>query len=163
MSEQRVVRMAGRLDPRSAWTAEACSIARALQVVSTRSALLILREAFYGTSRFEDFADRVGISQPVTAARLRDLVDAGLLVRTPYQEPGRRSRLGYELTEMGAELLPVLVSLMQWGDRWLAPQGAPVAMVHAECGQPVSAQLRCAAGHRPAIDELMLAAAADQQ
>ena len=75
------VRLTGALDPREAWKAERCTIAKSLEIVSTRSALLILREAFYGTTRFDDFAERVGISEPVTAARLRELVDEGLLER----------------------------------------------------------------------------------
>ena len=64
-------------------------------MVSTRSAFLILREAFYGTTRFDDFAERVGISEPVAAARLRELVDEGLLEREDYREPGQRTRQRY--------------------------------------------------------------------
>ena len=134
-------------------------MARALEVVSSRSALLILREAFYGTTRFDDFAARVGISEPVAAARLRELVDDGLLEREPYREPGQRTRLAYRLTEKGAELLPVLVALMQWGDRWLQPGGAPVVLRHRECGESVHAELHCAAGHRVSPAELELAEA----
>jgi DNA-binding HxlR family transcriptional regulator len=131
-------------------------MARALDVLSSRSALLILREAFYGTTRFDDFAERVGISEPVAAARLRELVDEGLLEREPYREPGQRTRMAYRLTDKGAELLPVLVALMQWGDRWLQPSGAPVVLRHADCGEPVQAELRCAAGHPAPADELAL-------
>jgi DNA-binding HxlR family transcriptional regulator len=152
------VRLSGTLDPRSGWKATSCSMARALDVVSSRSALLILREAFYGTTRFDDFAERVGISEPVAAARLRELVDEGLLEREPYREPGQRTRMAYRLTDKGAELLPVLVALMQWGDRWLQPSGAPVVLRHADCGEPVHAELRCAAGHPAPADELALTA-----
>src|SRR5271166_2042176 len=111
------LRLTGPLDPREGWRATACPIARAMEVVGTRSAFLLLREAFYGTTRFDDFAERVGISEPVAAARLRELVDDGLLAREPYREPGQRTRLAYRLTDKGAELLPVLLALMQWGDR----------------------------------------------
>src|SRR5881227_2449525 len=111
-----VIRMTGTLEPRGGWTAERCSIARALDVVSTRSAFLILREAFYGTTRFDDFAERVGISEPVAAARLRELVDEGLLEREDYRDPGQRTRQRYKLTEKGEDLLPALAALMQWGD-----------------------------------------------
>ena len=83
----------------------------------------------------------------MAAARLRELVDAGLLARVPYQDPGQRSRLGYELTEQGADLFPTLVALMQWGDRWLAPNGGPVVLAHHRCGAPVRAELHCANGH----------------
>jgi DNA-binding HxlR family transcriptional regulator len=132
-------------------------MARALEVVSSRSALLILREAFYGTTRFDEFAERVGISEPVAATRLRELVDEGLLQREPYREPGQRTRMAYQLTEKGAELLPVLVSLMQWGDRWLAPDGPPVMLRHRDCGETVRAELRCGAGHQVCADDLELA------
>jgi DNA-binding HxlR family transcriptional regulator len=131
-------------------------MARALDVVSSRSALLILREAFYGTARFDDFAVRAGISEPVAAARLRELVDQGLLEREPYQEPGQRARLAYRLTDKGAELLPTLVALMQWGDKWLQPDGAPVQLRHSGCGEVVHAELRCAAGHPAPAGELDL-------
>jgi DNA-binding HxlR family transcriptional regulator len=152
------VRMSGPLFPRGAWQATSCSMARALEAVSSRSALLILREAFYGTTRFDDFAERVGISEPVAAARLKELVDEGLLQREPYREPGKRTRMAYQLTEKGAELLPVLVSLMQWGDRWLAPDGPPVVLRHRHCGESVRAELRCGAGHEVSADDLELAA-----
>jgi DNA-binding HxlR family transcriptional regulator len=133
-------------------------MARALEVVSSRSALLILREAFYGTTRFDEFAERVGISEPVTAARLRDLVDEGLLEREPYREPGQRTRMAYRLTDKGAELLPVLVALMQWGDRWLQPAGPPVQLRHVGCDEVVHAELRCAAGHPAPAEALTLTA-----
>ena len=106
-------------------------------MLSTRSALLILREAFYGTTRFDDFAERVGISEPVTAARLRELVDEGLLEREDYREPGQRTRQQYRLTEKGADLFPVLVALMKWGDRWLDDRGGPIELLHRDCGEPV--------------------------
>jgi len=116
-----------------------------------------MREAFYGTTRFEDFAERVGLSDPVTAARLGDLVGDGLLEREDYREPGQRTRQLYRLTEKGADLFPVLVALMQWGDRW-ENDGGGVQLRHQGCGQKVGVELRCAAGHEPASDELELVA-----
>lgn len=148
--------LSGPLFPRERWTASACSMARALDVVSSRSALLILREAFYGTTRFDDFAERVGISEPVAAARLRELVDDGLLAREPYRERGQRTRMAYRLTDKGAELLPVLVALMQWGDRWFQPAGPPVVLRHRDCGETVHAELRCDAGHHASAEDLEL-------
>src|SRR3954452_8747479 len=124
------IRMTGTLEPRGAWTADRCTIAKSLEVISTRSAFLILREAFYGTTRFDDFAERAGISEPVTAARLRELVDEGLLEREDYREPGQRTRQRYRLTPKGADLFPALVALMQWGDRWLDDRGGPVEYLH---------------------------------
>ncbi len=152
------LRVAGSLEPRSGWTAERCTIAKSLEVISTRSAFLILREAFYGTTRFDDFAQRVGISEPVTAARLRELVENRLLVREDYREPGQRTRQRYRLTDKGADLFPALAALMQWGDRWLDDRGGPVELCHRDCGEPVAVELRCAAGHRVGPDELDLVA-----
>ncbi|MBV8710505.1 MAG: helix-turn-helix transcriptional regulator [Solirubrobacterales bacterium] len=151
------LRMTGQLDPRGAWTAERCTIAKALEAVSTRSALLIMREAFYGTTRFDDFAERVGLSEPATAARLRELVDEGLLEREDYREPGQRTRQQYRLTAKGADLFPVLAALMQWGDRWLDDRGGPVELLHRDCGEAVSVSLRCAAGHDVDSGEIDLA------
>ena len=150
------VRMTGSLEPRSGWTADRCPIAGALDVVSTRSAFLILREAFYGATRFDEFAQRVGISEPVAAARLRELVRDGLLEHVPYREPGQRTRQGYRLTPKGADLLPTLVALMRWGDRWLDEPGR-VELRHHDCGEPVGVTLRCAAGHEVPSAELDLA------
>ena len=148
------VRLTGELDPREGWKAERCTIAKAIQVLSTRSALLIMREAFYGTTRFDDFAERVGLSEPATAARLRELVDDGLLEREDYREPGQRTRQQYRLTEMGADLFPVLVALMQWGDRWLDDRGGPVEFLHRGCGEHVGVSVRCAAGHEVDTSEI---------
>ncbi len=151
------LRMTGALEPRSGWEANGCTIAKALEVVPTRSAFLILREAFYGTTRFDEFAQRVGISEPVTAARLKELVANGLLEREDYREPGQRTRQAYKLTEMGADLFPALVALMQWGDRWLDDHGGPVQLRHRDCGEPVGVELKCAAGHTVDPDDLDLA------
>ena len=148
------VRLTGSLEPRSGWKAERCTIAKALEVVSTRSALLIMREAFYGTTRFDDFAERVGISQPVAAARLRELVGEGLLEREDYREPGQRTRQQYRLTPKGADLFPVLAALMKWGDRWLDDRGGPIELLHRDCGEPVTVSLQCAAGHEVQSGEI---------
>jgi len=152
-----ILHLTGELDPRESWTAERCTIAKALEVLSTRSALLIMREAFYGTNRFDDFADRVGLSEPATAARLRELVDEGLLEREDYREPGQRTRQQYRLTEKGADLFPVLAALMRWGDRWLDDRGGPVELLHRDCGQPVEVSLLCAAGHEVESNEIDVA------
>ncbi|HEY0716145.1 MAG TPA: helix-turn-helix domain-containing protein [Streptosporangiaceae bacterium] len=149
-----VPRLTGALEPRGGWEATECSLARAIGVLSTRSAFLLIREAFYGTTRFDDFAARAGISEPVAAARLRELVDEGLLTREQYREPGQRARLAYRLTEKGADLFPALAALTEWGDRWLATDGGPVGFRHRDCGEPVRAELRCAAGHRTSPGEL---------
>jgi DNA-binding HxlR family transcriptional regulator len=150
-----VARLEGRLADRDAWTADRCMLGRAMEVVGTRSALLLMREAFYGTSRFDDFARRVGITPAVAATRLRELVATGLLRRRPYREPGQRTRDEYVLTDMGRDLLPAALALMQWGDRYLSGDGGPpLAMRHADCGSPVRVEARCADGHEVPLDEL---------
>jgi DNA-binding HxlR family transcriptional regulator len=140
---------------RSDWNMDRCSMAKTLSVVGTRSALLIMREAFYGTRRFDDFARLVAVTEAVAAARLKELVDAGLLERTPYQEPGQRTRHEYVLTPRGRDLLPVVLAMVQFGDRHLAgDQGPPVTVEHTACGSPVAVEVRCAAGHTVGQDDL---------
>ena len=147
------------LTDRDAWSTANCSVGRTLEVVGTRSAVLMMREAYYGTRRFDDFARRVGVSEPVAAARLRELVDAGLLVRRPYREPGARSRMEYRLTAKGRDLLPAVVALMQWGDAYAAdPAGPPVELRHRDCGGDVRAELRCADGHHVVAREIVVSA-----
>src|SRR4051794_12986442 len=124
---QDAVTLAGPLADRSAWRADRCPIGKALEVVGTRSAMLIMREAYYGTTRFDDFAARVNISEAVAAARLRELVAAGLLERQPYREVGKRTRHEYRLTEKGADLAPAVLALFEWGAKHVSPGGrAPV-------------------------------------
>ncbi len=150
------IQMAGSLDPRDGWTADGCPIARTFDTVGTRSAFLILREAFYGATRFEQFVQRSGLSEPVVAERLRDLTAEELLERVPYRETGKRTRNEYRLTDKGRELLPVLVAMMRWGDRWLVPGGARVELTHAGCGSQVGVALRCEKGHDVETGELQL-------
>jgi DNA-binding HxlR family transcriptional regulator len=150
-----VATLEGPLSDRTAWSARGrCSIGRAMEVVGTRSAMLLMREAFYGTRRFDDFANRVGITEAVAAKRLRELVDAGLLERTPYQEPGQRTRHEYRLTEMGRDLAPAALALMAWGDRYLAGEdGAPLRLQHADCGADIAVRVQCANGHDVPLEE----------
>jgi len=152
--EAATVTLTGELDPRGSWEATGCTIAQTLDVVGSRSAFLLLREAFYGTTRFDEFAHRVGISEPVAAARLKEPVEVGLLERVPYREPRQRTRLEYRLTAMGVDFLPALVALMQWGDRWLEPAG--VEMRHRDCGGGVRAELHCDRGHDIAVGDIDL-------
>jgi DNA-binding HxlR family transcriptional regulator len=101
-----------------------CSIARTLAVIGERWTILILREAFFGTSRFAEFRDRLGVAPDVLSDRLATLVEFGVMSREPYQEPGARSRSAYRLTPAGRELQVVLSALQQWGDEHLPrPEG----------------------------------------
>lgn len=102
-------------DPDSASAADWCPIERALEVIGTRSALLLLRESFCGARRFEDLARLAGISEQSAATRLRQLVDAGMLAKQPYKEPGKRTRYEYVLTARGRQIFPVIVSLIEFG------------------------------------------------
>ena len=114
-----------------------CSIKRTLDVVGEKWTLLVLREAFYGARRFEEFLANVGCARTLLSERLATLVEHGVLRREPYREPGQRERHQYLLTEKGHDLFAALVVLMQWGDRWEAgPEGGPVVVRHRDCGQP---------------------------
>lgn len=148
--------LTGPLADRSAWTATDCSIDKAIGVVGTRSAVLILREAFYGTTRFDDFAQRVGVTEAVAAARLKELTAAGLFEKSPYREPGQRTRYEYVLTRMGNDLLPVVLGLMQWGDTYLQDGGGPLRVTGD--GSPVTVDVRNADGRTLAADELAVRA-----
>ena len=119
-----------------------CSVARSLSVVGDRWTLLILRDAFLRKRRFEDFQARLGMTRHRLADRLRKLVDDGILERVRYQE--RPARYEYKLTAKGRDFYPVIVALLQWGDRWMVGDaGAPVELVHRACGHQVTPVLTC--------------------
>lgn len=120
-----------------------CSIARTLEVVGERWSLLILRDVFYGLRRFDDFRRDLGIARNVLTDRLNKLVDQGVLERRLYQEGPRRFE--YRLTPKGRDLLPVLLAMMQWGDRWEAEgDEPPVALIHTSCGNATEPVATCA-------------------
>ena len=128
--------------------ARTCSIARSLEVVGERWALLVVREVSLGVRRFAEIQAATGAPPAVLSARLRDLVAAGVLQTRPYQEPGQRARLEYRLTELGRSLQPVLTALKDWGDQHLCDdRGVPVVTRHADCGAPVHTALVCEKGH----------------
>ena len=121
-----------------------CSIARSLEILGEWWTLLIMRDAFFGLRRFEDFIEDLGISRGVLTDRLRTLVDHGVLEKRLYQSAP--DRYEYRLTDKGRELFPVIVALMQWGDRWLstpAVGGPPLIMRHTNCGHDITGPLRC--------------------
>lgn len=126
--------------PRFLYDLENCSIARSLDIVGEKWSLLVIREAFYGVQRFDDFIRALGCGRAILSNRLRTLTDVGVLEREDYQEAGQRPRAAYRLTEMGRDLFPTLFSLSQWGDRWLPPPEGPVADVRERgTGLPVRA------------------------
>jgi len=119
-----------------------CSIARSLEVIGEWWTLLILRDAFLGITRFEEFQERLGIARNILATRLQTLVDHGVLERRCYEEA--RGRYDYLLTEKGKALWPVLVTIRQWGDQWIAGAGhEPLTMVHTHCGEHTHGVLTC--------------------
>jgi DNA-binding HxlR family transcriptional regulator len=134
--------------------ADWCPIVAGLDVVSTRAAFLVLREAFYGATKFDEFVERAGISPPIASARLRELVDRGVLRQEPYRDEGQRTRQRYLLTPKGADLFTVMLALAQWSLDWLGDE-SPVA-THRDCGAAVRTRVRCDKGHDVEPDEVDL-------
>lgn len=144
----------GPLADRDTWSAVGeCAIEKTMAVVGTKSAMLIMREAYYGTTRFDDFARRVGITKAATSARLSELVELGLLRRRPYRDPGQRSRDEYVLTDAGIDFMPVVWAMFEWGRRHL-PGNNRLRLTHLGCGAEASVEIRCAQGHPVPPDEL---------
>jgi len=125
-----------------------CAIGAAVGILGERSTFLVLREAFNGVRRFGDMQRRTGIPRQVLSQRLARLMAEGMLRKVRYREIGQRSRDEYRLTDKGLDLYPVLVALMEWGDRYAGDaDGPPVVLRHRDCGEPVWLQMTCEAGH----------------
>lgn len=128
-----------KLRDRQQWSiGDACSVAKLLDLLSTKTVFLAIRESLFGTTRFEDFIDRIGTSAPAVSRALKQLEAAGLLIRVPYQEPGKRGRDEYRLTPAGEDLLPVYLAMSQWGDKHLQNGQGPLSFVDPESGNKVS-------------------------
>ena len=125
----------------------ACSIARALEIVGEKWALLAVREVFLGNRRFDEMVRMTGAPRDTLAARLRTLVGAGILERRQYSD--RPARYEYRLTEAGRDLYPVIASLMRWGDLHLAGDDGPPLVVEHHCGHRLVPQLVCEACGEP--------------
>lgn len=134
----------------------ACPIDRTMGLLGNRTAVLLLREAFYGARRFEQLVRRVGVTDAVASQRLRELVAAGVLAKEPYREPGQRTRHEYVLTEAGRELAPILVGLLEWGRAHLPDDRSRVALSHDGCDAAVHAVLRCGSGHDVPVEEIVV-------
>ena len=129
-----------------------CSIAGALEFVGERWTLLILRDAFLGTRRFDDFQRNLGVARNILQSRLQRLVDEGVLRRERYQE--RPERFEYRLTRKGVDLWPIIVALMKWGDKHAAPNGPPVVLRHKGCGGELDDHRICSVcGHPVEVHE----------
>ena len=133
----------------AASTAEprACSIARTLDLVGEKWALLAVREVFLGNRKFEGMIKRTGAPRDTLAARLRTLAGAGILERRRYSDHPRRYE--YHLTDAGRDLYPVIMTLMRWGDRYLAGDGGPPLVLEHHCGHRLVAQVVCEACGEP--------------
>ncbi|RVW08951.1 transcriptional regulator [Prescottella agglutinans] len=142
------------LDDRSSWSAIGhCPIEKAMGVVGSRPAMLIMREAHYGTRRFDDFVTRVGLAPATAATHLRALTDAGLVARQPYREEGVRTRDEYVLTRAGIDLMPVVIGLFEWGAKY-AGGADRLEFAHSGCGEPVALRVECAADHQVDADDV---------
>jgi DNA-binding HxlR family transcriptional regulator len=125
-----------------------CTIGATVGLIGERPTFLVLRESFNGVRRFADMQRRTGMPRQVLSDRLAHLVGEGLLRKVAYQESGQRSRHEYRLTEKGLDLYPVLVAMMEWGDRYgVGSPGPQVLLRHRDCGEPVELQMSCQAGH----------------
>ena len=120
---------------------QVCSVARMLEVVGDRWTMLVIRDAFNGVRRFDDFQRSLGVARNVLTDRLNRLVDEGILRRSEYQERPRRYE--YRLTRKGVDLWPVIMSAMKWGDRHLYDGKAPVRVVHEGCGGELDERFHC--------------------
>jgi len=124
------------------FTNEECSVARTLEIIGERWTMLVLREAFLRVRRFDDFQRNIGVARNILSDRLRTLVEHEILERRQYQE--RPPRFEYPLTERGLDLYPILISLMEWGDRHArAEVGPAVVLEHKGCGRPSSPRMVC--------------------
>ncbi|MGE8560396.1 MAG: winged helix-turn-helix transcriptional regulator [Acinetobacter sp.] len=125
-----------------------CSIARTLSVIGDRWTLLILRNAFLGTRRFESFQQNLGVTRHVLSDRLKRLVENEILVKTPYVQ--RQERYEYRLTEKGLALYPILMSMAHWADEWMNKGfGKPMQYIHKNCGHNITPRLVCSECNEP--------------
>lgn len=127
---------------------QACSVARTVEALGDSWSLLVLREMFLGAHRFDQLQAHLAIARNVLAARLRHLVDGGILEKRPYQ--AHPPRFEYHLTAKGIDLYPVIIALMQWGDRYVADgPGGPIVLEHKGCGHLASLVSACSACGAP--------------
>jgi DNA-binding HxlR family transcriptional regulator len=148
------MKLSGRLADRDSLDiSDWCPLERALELVGTRSAMVLLREAFWGARRFEDLARRAGVTQQIAAKRLKQFVDEGIMTKQPYQQAGQRTRYEYVLTDRGRALFPVVVSLISFG-RVLQGDSKKLELLHDDqCGAAVYANVQCAEGHPVSVVE----------
>ena len=119
-----------------------CSLARGLELIGDWWSPLIIRDLFLGVVRFDELTEDLGISRNLLTRRLTSLLKSGIIERKPYQR--RPTRYEYRLTEAGRDLVPALLALTAWGDRWARPkEGTPILFVHKVCGHRFKPQVVC--------------------
>jgi DNA-binding HxlR family transcriptional regulator len=116
-------------------------MAQTLDVVGEWWSLLVLRNVFFGQRRFEAIQADLGIARNILSDRLSTLVDHGILSRVKYQDTPERFE--YHLTDKGQDLFPVLMALMNWGDKWMSPEGPPLVMTHRDCDHAMTPLTTC--------------------
>lgn len=121
--------------------------ASTLQVLGDRWSALLIRECFYGSSRFDEFQQRLGIASNILSHRLQRFTELGILTRIEYQQ--RPPRREYRLTEKGLALYPVPLAMLAWGDRWVFNGRAPVRLTHKTCGRRLTLVLSCSVCANP--------------
>lgn len=126
---------------RSDLPSHSCTIARAVAQVGDEWTLLIVRELFLGSRRFDEFLHLTGMSSHLLSQRLKKLEAQGLIRRAAYSD--RPPRHEYHLTEKGRDLWPVIIALKQWGDRWLTDDKTPVEIIHKTCGRVTKPRMTC--------------------
>ena len=125
-----------------------CSVARTLSVLGDRWTMLILRNAFMGIRRFDDFQRSLGLTRHVLSERFKRLVEHGVLIKVPYVE--RQERFEYQLTDKGLDLYPLILAMVQWADKWMDKGlGKPLEFTHKTCGNKLSPKVVCSACDEP--------------
>ena len=133
------------------YSKERCAIAATLEVVGDPWALLIIRDAFWGVRRFEDWRERLGIARNVLAARLKALVAHGVFEKRRYCE--RPPRYEYRLTSKGRDLYPVLMTLTAWGDKHAYGDSRPMRLTHTTCGAEIRPKITCSGCGEPVLPQ----------
>ncbi len=120
-----------------------CSVARTIEILGDRWIFLIIREAFFGIKTYEEFQRNLGIATNILSDRLKTLVQNGVFKRIKNPDDGRR--FVYKLTEKGLDLYPIVLAIMNWGDRWLAgEEEPPLVLYHENCGHRLEPVMKCA-------------------
>ncbi|MDL9947240.1 helix-turn-helix domain-containing protein [Gordonia sp. ABSL11-1] len=126
---------------RATFTEMNCSVAQTLEIIGEWWTLLIIRDALFGVTRFDEFSNRLGIARNVLTQRLDALVEHGVMVKEPYQD--KPVRYDYRLTDKGRDLWTVLSALRQWGDKWAVDGPPPVVTSHRSCGHTMTVEPVC--------------------